>query len=93
MKKKTPRFITLWLVLLCVFITGLLFYTRCRIECMKIGYEINKEKARYTKLDARRNELIVELKALKSPEQIEYQIVRHKLKLKMPTPEQIIEIP
>jgi cell division protein FtsB len=60
---------------------------------VKIGYEINKEKARYIKLDARKNELIIELKRLKSPEQIERQVARHRLGLKMPTPKQVIEIP
>jgi len=93
MVKSKPRLIQVWLALLAVFIIGLLFYTWCRIECLKIGYEINKEKSEYMKLDARRSEFIVELKRLKSPEQIERQIRRYKLDLKIPTPKQIIEIP
>lgn len=83
----------IWLALLSIFIIGLLFYTRCRIECIKVGYEINKEKAEYMKLDARKNELIIELKRLKSPEQIEKQVLRHHLELRMPSPKQVIEIP
>jgi cell division protein FtsB len=91
-KKNRPKLISTWLALLSIFILGLLFYTRCRIECVKIGYEINKEKAEHVKLDAKRNELIIELKRLKSPEYIEEQVARHKLRLKMPKPSQIIEI-
>ena len=93
MDKNRPKLIPLWLALLSIFIMGLLVYTHYRIECVKIGYEINKEKAQYVSLDARRNELIIELKRLKSPQQIEQQVARHKLGLKMPTPKQVIEIP
>jgi len=91
--KNRPKLTPLWLGLLSIFITGLLLYTYCRIECVKIGYELSEEKARYMKLDTRRSELTIELNTLKSHEQIEQQIARHKLGLKMPTPKQVIEIP
>jgi hypothetical protein len=93
MAKKRPKLITLWLALLSIFIIGLLFYTRCRIECVRIGYEISKETANQKKLNAIINALEIELASLKSPERIEQQVIRHKLGLKMPTPKQIIKIP
>jgi len=91
--KNRSKLIPLWLALFSIFIMGLLFYTHYRVECVKIGYEINREKAQYANLDARKNELIIELKRLKSPQQIEQQVARHKLGLKMPTPKRVIEIP
>jgi len=72
---------------------GLFFYTRCRIECVKIGYEITRETDKQKRLNATKNALQIELEMLKSPEQIEQQVDRFKLGLKMPTPAQVIKIP
>ena len=92
-EKTRPKLITLWLALLSIFIIGLLIYTHCRTECVRIGYEISEAKANNNMLDARRNALRIELEMLKSPEEIEKQVIKHKLGLRMPTPKQIIEIP
>lgn len=93
MAKERPRLIPVWLCLLCIFIMGLFFYTRCRIECVKIGYEITRETDKQKRLNATKNALQIELEMLKSPEQIEQQVDRFKLGLKMPTPAQVIKIP
>jgi len=93
MKKNRPKLITLWLGLLSIFIIGLLFYTRCRIECVRIGYEITRKTDDQKRLTATKNALKIELEMLKSPEHIEQQVIKHNLGLKMPTPKQIIKIP
>ena len=92
MEKNSSKLIILWLGLLSIFIISLLFYTRCRIECVRIGYEITRKTAEQKRLNAMKNALKIELEILKSPEQIEQQVVKHKLGLKMPIPKQIIEI-
>lgn len=91
--KNKPKLIPIWLALLSVFILELLFYTRCRIQCVRIGYEITQKTKEQKNLIATNNALKIELEMLKSPEQIEKKVKQYKLGLKMPRPKQIIEIP
>lgn len=93
MGQKKQKLLFIWLVLLFVFITGLLLHTRCRIECVRIGYEITQRTEDRKKLFALQNELKIELATLKNPHHIEEQIARYKLGLKTPTPKQIIQVP
>ena len=93
MGQKKSKLLFIWLVLLFVFIAGLLLYTRFRIECVGVGYEISQKTADRKKLFALQSELKIELATLKSPQHIEEQVAKHKLGLKAPTPKQIIDVP
>lgn len=93
MAKSKSKLIPIWLALLSVFILELLFYTRCRIQCVRMGYEIAQKTKDQKNLNATKNALKIELEMLKSPERIEKKVIQYKLGLKMPRPQQIIEIP
>lgn len=98
MKKKTkknifnPAILGLWMVLLILFIAELFIYTWCRVQCVRIGYEISKEKETYRSFTALQNNLKIELAHLKSPERLA-EIARDQLGLKTPTPDQMMIIP
>ncbi len=78
---------------LMAFLLGeLLFYTWCRIQCTKVGYEIVEYQEARGRLITRQNELNIELASLKSPERIS-EIAREKLGLVTPTSEQVITLP
>jgi cell division protein FtsL len=81
-----------WIVFMAFFMTGLLFYTWCRVQCTKIGYEITREKEHQRTLYAYQKNLKIELARLKSPERISA-IARERLGLVMPNTEQMILIP
>ena len=70
----------------------LLFYTWCRVQCIKTGYKITAEKKRNKELINLQKNLRVELANLKSPDRIG-RIARERLGLIMPEPGQIIVIP
>jgi cell division protein FtsL len=96
-KKKTPRNVQsirlmgVWIVLTCFFITELLVYTWCRVQCIRIGYEISAEANKQAELIAVKKKLRIELERLKSPERIA-RIAKERLNLALPTSEQIITI-
>ncbi len=69
-----------------------LFYTWCRVQCVKVGYEIAEYEEVRGRLSTRRSELKTELASLKSPERIS-DIARKKLGLITPTSEQVITLP
>lgn len=74
---------------LAVLILTFLFYTRSRVEVIKIGYEIFNANSEMRRLDQENKELILEIATLKSPGRIE-RIAREELKLLQPKDEQII---
>ncbi|UCF92802.1 MAG: cell division protein FtsL [Desulfobacterales bacterium] len=98
MQKKAPRRnrsakVTLMcIVLMGLFIGELLFYTWCRVQCVRTRYEISEENARYQRLMTLQDNLKIELAHLKSPRRIA-RIARTQLGLVTPSREQLILIP
>jgi len=91
-RRRNPRMIALWIVLLCIFIGELLGYTWARMQCVQVGYEIsalNKEQQSLNELQAN---LRVELARLKAPQRI-IKIAQEKLGLTLPTPKQTLVMP
>ncbi|MGD9210895.1 MAG: cell division protein FtsL [Desulfobacteraceae bacterium] len=81
-----------WIVIMGLFLTEMLFYTWCRIQCTKTGYAIAREnKKNYDFLSLQKN-LEIELTQLKSPNRIA-QIAKKQLGLDIPKPEQIKSLP
>ncbi|MEE4357571.1 MAG: septum formation initiator family protein [Desulfococcaceae bacterium] len=91
-KKNQFRLTGTWMMILLIFISQLLFYTWCRVQCMRLSYEISRETDNYDQLLTIENRLKIELERLGSPERIA-QIARKRLGLVSPAPHQIIEIP
>ncbi len=91
-KYRGVKLTAIWALILCVFIGQLLFYTWCRVQCVRVGYEISSETDRHRKLTVLQSELKIELARLKSPERISH-IARTRLGLRTPGPEQTIVIP
>jgi uncharacterized protein HemX len=57
-RRRNPKLIALWLLLLCALIVELLGYTWVRVQCVRVGYEIavlNRETLRLTELQANFN--------------------------------------
>ncbi len=90
-KRQNPKILALWLVLMGLFIGELLFYTWCRVQSVRVGYEITEEAERHGDLIAAQNHLRIEISRLKSPERIS-RIARLTLGLATPAPEQVIVI-
>ena len=87
-----PRLTRVWMVLLAVFLAELLFYTWCRVQCVRTGYEIAEAADRHATLAGMRNELRIELAHLKNPKRIA-EIARQRLGLTMPNAGQTIVMP
>jgi len=91
-KNRNPKIIGIWIILMSIFIAELLVYTWCRVQCVRIGYEISNEENIYQNYIILQNKLKVELAHLKSPERIA-EIAKDQLGLTTPAPEQIIIVP
>jgi cell division protein FtsL len=89
---RSPLSTSVWVVLLLILMGEFLFYTWCRVQCVRSGYRITAEKKRHKKLLNLQKNLQVELAGLKSPDRIG-RIAREQLGLVMPEPKQIIVIP
>lgn len=81
----------IWILLMSFFITELLLYTWCRVQCVKVGYQISKETDNNQALFAMQNNLQIEIAHLKSPQRIE-KIAKENFGLIKPGPEQMITI-
>jgi len=81
-----------WILLMSFFLAELLFYTWCRVQNVRIGYEITQASAQYRKLVTMQNNLKIETAHLKSHERIS-KIAREQLGLTMPSPKQVIILP
>jgi cell division protein FtsL len=92
LKKSELKTMAVWFLLMAVFISQLLLYTWCRVQCVRVGYEISREADNYRKLIALQNNLKLEIARLKSPDRIE-RIAKDQLGLVTPAPEQMIIIP
>jgi cell division protein FtsL len=92
-KSDTTRKLTgVWMVLLAIFIAELLFYTWCRVQYVRTGYEITEQTERSRRLMALQSELKLELAHLKNPKRIA-DIARRRLGLSMPSAGQTIVMP
>ena len=78
-------------MLLIIFILQLFIYTWCRVQSIKVGYDITTETERYHRLSVARSNLQIELARLKSPARIGK--IAANLGLSTPNSEQIIIIP
>ncbi|MBW2177000.1 MAG: cell division protein FtsL [Deltaproteobacteria bacterium] len=91
-KTQKPTFTGLWLVMLLLFIGELFFYTWCRVNNVRLGYEFANQTEKKNRLLAYQNNLKIELASLKSPERIA-RIANNQLGLSMPRAEQTIVMP
>lgn len=91
-KSKKLKFTGLWIVMLSLFLGELFFYTWCRVNNVRLGYEVSRETQKQTKLLAYQENLKIELARLKSPERIA-RIATEQLGLIMPRADQTIVIP
>ena len=98
MKKKTTpkdrhtKLIGVWIFLMLLFIAELFAYAWCRVQWVRTGYEISQARNTQIRLKRMQHNLKVEIQRLKSPRRIA-EIARKKLKLDMPTPNQVIIFP
>jgi cell division protein FtsL len=91
-KKQKSNLLGIWIVLLVLFIGELLFYTWCRVQCTRLGYEMTKDVEANRKQMVLQNSLVLELARLKSPERISA-IARQQLKLEPPSHDQMVVLP
>jgi cell division protein FtsL len=87
--RKTTR---VWLIVMSLFLSELFFYTWCRVQFTRVGYDISEGTKEQQHLLALQRNLDIEVARLKSPERIET-IARQQLGLITPTPKQVIIIP
>jgi len=91
-KQGNPKATIVFLCLMLVFIAELLFYTWCRVQSVRIKYEITAQTSRIRQLSAMQDNLKIEFARLKSPSRIA-KIARTQLGLITPTSKQMILIP
>ncbi len=91
-KRPEQKHIWPWIVLILALIGELFFFTWCRVQCTRVGYEISQAKTDNKRLLALQKTLKVEFAHLKSPERIA-EIAKLKLGLTMPNQEQMMTIP
>ena len=89
---QTIKIMGIGIVFMVLFMGQLLFYTWCRVQCIRISYEISEETERHKELISIQNSLKIELVRLKSPERIS-EIAKHRLGLDTPVPRQVMVIP
>lgn len=82
----------LWIVLMIFLFAEALLYAWCRVQCVNVGYGIDREVRRQQTLIKQRNTLNIEMARLKSPERIEA-IARTRLGLVMPDSHQRVMLP
>ena len=98
MKKKTqkntskPKVVVNLIIFMIIFIGELFFYTWSRVQCVRLGYAISKQKDEYRYLMTLQNNLQIELARLKSPKRLA-EIAKNQIGLATPGPEQMIIIP
>jgi cell division protein FtsL len=91
-KQRNPKVTAAFLCLMFVFIAELLFYTWCRVQSVRVKYEIAEQTSRAKQRSAMQDNLKIELARLKSPSRIS-KIAKTQLGLITPTSKQTILIP
>ena len=91
-KQRNPIVTTIFLCLMLVFIAELLFYTWCRVQSVRIKYEITEQTSRIRQQSAMQDNLKIEFARLKSPSRIA-KIARTQLGLITPTSTKMILMP
>jgi cell division protein FtsL len=91
-KQRNPKVTVIFLCLMLVFIAELLFYTWCRVQSVRIKYEITEQTSRIRQMSAMQDNLKIEFARLKSPSRIA-KIARTQLGLITPTSTKMILIP
>jgi cell division protein FtsL len=86
--KKSNSRMWIWFLVMALFLGELLFYAWCRVQCVRLGYEIAAQTRKNQELIALQESLKIEITRLKAPERI-IRIARQRLGLTMPAPEQI----
>lgn len=86
------KWVLLWALVLLVGVAEMLFYTWCRVQCVRTGYLIAQESRRQQELTRFQNNLNIELAQLKAPENIS-RMARDRLSLAMPEPQQMVVVP
>lgn len=87
-----PKHTGLWLLLMALLIAELMAATWCRLQCVRLGYEISAQTEETQRLTALQDTLRIELARLKSPQRIS-EIARARFGLTPPTPEQVVVLP
>jgi len=82
---------TLWVVLIVVFMAELLVYSWCRVQYVHTGYEITEAREKGQVLVALQDELKLEEAHLRSPERIRR--IAEKRGLTMPDPRRMFVMP
>ena len=70
-RNRTLSLKTIWLAIMLVFIAELFAYTWCRVQNVRVGYEIAAETRTYEQQRTIRKNLAIELARLKAPNRIE----------------------
>ena len=91
-KQRNPKATFIFLCLMLFFIAELLFYTWCRVQSVRIKYEITEQTAHIRQLSTMQDNLKIEFARLKSPSRIA-KIARTQLGLITPSSKQMILIP
>ena len=91
-KQRNPKVAIIFLCLMLVFIAELLFYTWCRVQSVRIKYEIAEYTSRIWQLSAMQDNLKIEFARLKSPSRIA-KIAKTQFGLITPTSKQTILMP
>ena len=90
-KQRNPKITAIFLCLMFVFIAELFFYTWCRVQSVRIKYEITRQTARIGQLSAMQDNLEIEIARLKSPSRIA-KIAKTQLGLVTPTSKQMFSV-
>ena len=90
-KRSDRKLIGIWFLIMALFIVELFFYTWCRVQCIRVGYELADASEKHQKLLTLQKKLSIEIASLKSPERIK-KIAEEQLGLTMPHPDQMINI-
>ncbi|MFQ5485231.1 MAG: hypothetical protein ACE5DO_07840 [Desulfobacterales bacterium] len=90
-KNSRPHGIGIWMFLMSIFIAELFFYTWCRVQNVRVGYEISEKRDKLQHLLTLQKDLEVEHARLRSPERLA-NIAKNRFNLTNPTPEQIIVV-
>jgi len=70
-QRRTQGLKTIWLTIMLVFMVELFAYTWCRVQCVRVGYDITGATRTYDQQRTIRKNLAIELARLKAPKRIE----------------------